>query len=146
MSDRNKKQTYVVYLYDPTGSDNPVSVRRSFLGYIMTKNGKIHSKTIEVSNTSNPFRVADLEGNTGKFVCLNKNMPNVLINKLLPGITSSLLWSNVGLYIHYYWLSLFCLQLLKLPSVHQSVRMYLCLFCVTVFDRVSSGCLFIIKM
>ena len=68
MSDRNKKKTYVLYLYDPTGADNPVSVRRTYLGYIMTKNGKIHSKTIEVSNTPNPFRVADLEGNPGKFV------------------------------------------------------------------------------
>ena len=70
----------MVYLYDPTGSDNPVSVRRSFLGYIMTKNGKIHSKTIEVSNSSNPFRVADLEGNTGQFVSLNKTMPTILTN------------------------------------------------------------------
>ena len=68
MSDRNKAKTYVLYLYDPTGSDNPVSVRPSYLGFFMTGNGKIHSKTIEVSNTSNPFRVADLEGNIGKFV------------------------------------------------------------------------------
>ena len=58
----------MLYLYDPTGSDKPVSVRPSFLGYYMTKNDKIHSKSIEVSNTSNPFRVADLEGNTGEFV------------------------------------------------------------------------------
>ena len=68
MSDRNKKKTYVVYLYDPTGSDKPVSVQPSFLGVFMTRNGKIHSKTIEVSNTSNPFRVADIEGNPGKFI------------------------------------------------------------------------------
>ena len=68
MSDREKKKTYVVYIYDPTDSDNPVSVRPSYLGYYMTKNGKIHSKTVEVSNTSNPFLVADLEGNPGKFV------------------------------------------------------------------------------
>ena len=68
MSDREKKKTYVVYVYNPTGSDNPVSVRPSFLGYYMTMHGKIYSKTLEVSNTSNPFRVADLEGNTGKFV------------------------------------------------------------------------------
>ena len=78
MSDRNKKKTYVVYLYDPTGSDNPVSVRPTCLGYIMTKNGKIRSKTIEVSNTSNPFRVADLEGNPGKFVWFKGNMPTIL--------------------------------------------------------------------
>ena len=78
MSDSEKKKTYVVYLYDSTGSDNPVSVRPSFLGYYMTKNGKTHSKIIEVSNTSNPFRVADLEGNTGKFVCLKENIPTLI--------------------------------------------------------------------
>ena len=80
----------------------------------MTKNGKIHSKTIQVSNTSNPFRVADLERNTGKFACLNTSMPTILTNTLLPGITSSMEWSNGGLYIHYCWLSFFCLQLFYL--------------------------------
>ena len=66
MSDREKKKTYVVYLYDTTGWDNTVSARPSYLGYYMTHNGKVRSKTLEVSNTPGAFRVADLQGNTGE--------------------------------------------------------------------------------
>ena len=52
-------------------------------------------------------------------------MPTVLTN--MPGITSSMDWSNVVLYIHSCIFSFFCLQLLKRPSVRRSVRMYTCI-------------------
>ena len=66
MSDRKKKKTYVVYLYDTTGWDDTVSTRPNFLGYYTTHNDKVRSKTLEVSNTPGAFRVADLKGNTGE--------------------------------------------------------------------------------
>ncbi|KAI0213904.1 hypothetical protein LSAT2_001008 [Lamellibrachia satsuma] len=66
MSDRDKKKTYVLYLYESVGWDRTVHRRPNTIGYYETRWRRTQWKQLWMSNTTTAFRIADIVGNTGE--------------------------------------------------------------------------------